>query len=166
MKPAGVVILLSAVASAIKVSPDEERDWQSCADQLLNTFDEGDDGAKAACNVWECLHTQASRHNRLGILATASNLLTPICTIAKLNPFPSRSAPKTTKAEDKAFQGCFNTMMDSFDAGHDGARPACDMWNCLHVQANTFNRGGILAPLSHVLDPVCIVKNLGPLGEL
>lgn len=39
----------------------------------------GSAGNKAACNMWVCLHNQASKYHRGGILTKASNLLSPIC---------------------------------------------------------------------------------------
>ena len=60
----------------------EREDWDSCTDELLDSFDEGSTGNKVACEMWVCLHKQASTYNRGGILTKASYLLTPICTAA------------------------------------------------------------------------------------
>lgn len=66
----------------IPVSHDERRDWTDCTRSLLHDFDQGSEGNRAACDMWVCLHNQASKYHRGGILTTASNLLTPFCTAA------------------------------------------------------------------------------------
>ncbi|KAJ6783172.1 hypothetical protein PWT90_03743 [Aphanocladium album] len=63
-----------------RVSPAEDADWNECTTALLDEFDSNSTGNRAACNMWVCLHNQASKYQRGGLLTVASNLLTPICT--------------------------------------------------------------------------------------
>ncbi|KAJ3481190.1 hypothetical protein NLG97_g7884 [Lecanicillium saksenae] len=60
----------------------ESMDWNSCTRELLDEFDTDSTGNRAACNMWVCLHNQAAKYQRGGLLTTASNILTPICTAA------------------------------------------------------------------------------------
>jgi hypothetical protein len=60
--------------------PDYEvKDWQSCTNQLLNAWNDKVQGSGPACNMWNCLHTQASKYGRGGALTAISNVLNPIC---------------------------------------------------------------------------------------
>lgn len=93
MKFTGIVtILLAAAATAMPTTAEtaataetayipqqESQDWKSCTNDLLADFRRGTPPVKASCNMWDCLHRQASRYHRGGGIATVSNALDPIC---------------------------------------------------------------------------------------
>ncbi|KAI8227652.1 hypothetical protein K4K54_002777 [Colletotrichum sp. SAR 10_86] len=65
--------LLAAVAVAQKpVTEDEANAWQSCTWALLDKFNKGDDGSKAACDLWGCLQLMSSRYHRGGGLTQSA----------------------------------------------------------------------------------------------
>ncbi|KAH7419499.1 hypothetical protein BKA64DRAFT_19049 [Cadophora sp. MPI-SDFR-AT-0126] len=66
------------------ISPSEADDWRSCTNGFLLSIDRGDDGSGPACNFWECLHIQAAKWGRGGLLTAASEILSPICSGANV----------------------------------------------------------------------------------
>ncbi|KAF0327338.1 hypothetical protein GQ607_005527 [Colletotrichum asianum] len=77
--------LLAAVAVAQKpVTEDEANAWQSCTWALLDKFNKGDDGSKAACDLWGCLQLMSSRYHRGGGLTVLSKALDPVCGVTNL----------------------------------------------------------------------------------
>ncbi|KAL2856478.1 hypothetical protein BJY01DRAFT_242817 [Aspergillus pseudoustus] len=72
-------VTASSAAGAHKVTQAEYNDWEGCLQNLLKAFDGGEVGDKAPCDYWSCLHVQASKYDRGGILTGASNVLTAVC---------------------------------------------------------------------------------------
>ncbi|PVH79225.1 hypothetical protein DL98DRAFT_516273 [Cadophora sp. DSE1049] len=66
------------------ISPSEADDWRSCTNGFLLSVDRGEDGSGPACNFWECLHIQAAKWGRGGLLTAASEILSPICSGANV----------------------------------------------------------------------------------
>ncbi|KAH7342529.1 hypothetical protein BKA65DRAFT_478407 [Rhexocercosporidium sp. MPI-PUGE-AT-0058] len=64
-----------------KITDQEADDWRSCTNSFLQSVDRDESGSGPACNFWSCLHIQASKWNRGGLLTGVSNVLNPICTI-------------------------------------------------------------------------------------
>ncbi|KAH6724406.1 hypothetical protein BKA61DRAFT_665101 [Leptodontidium sp. MPI-SDFR-AT-0119] len=63
------------------ITDQEADDWRSCTNSFLQSVDRNDAGSGPACNFWECLHVQASKWQRGGLLTGVSNALNPICSI-------------------------------------------------------------------------------------
>ena len=56
-------------------------DWRSCTNGFLQSIDRDEGGSGPACNFWECLHVQATKWKRGGLLTGVSNVLNPVCSI-------------------------------------------------------------------------------------
>lgn len=75
-----IATVFAAVAVAQKpVTSSEQRGWYECTATLLDKFEKGDDGSKAACDLWSCLHLQATRWQRGGGITALSSVLDPVC---------------------------------------------------------------------------------------
>lgn len=74
------------------VSYQESQAWHGCTDSLVQEYDQGATGDVPSCNLWDCLHKQASYYNRGGAITAISNLLTPTCLAARL-PNPVSGPP-------------------------------------------------------------------------
>ncbi|KAK6212532.1 hypothetical protein LQW54_005116 [Pestalotiopsis sp. IQ-011] len=75
-----IATVFAAVAVAQKpVTSSEQRGWYECTATLLDKFEKGDDGSKAACDLWSCLQLQATRWQRGGGITALSSVLDPVC---------------------------------------------------------------------------------------
>jgi hypothetical protein len=57
---------------------------------MLDRFENGEDGNKAACYLFQCLRNQAESYHRAGVYAESSHILNIVCVIRGLpmaNPF-------------------------------------------------------------------------------
>lgn len=88
-----ITLLVVGTNAAAVVSYPERKDWNLCHNNLMNEFKQGSDGDKAACNLWSCLHDQASKYNRGGGITALSNILSPICFPIKWIPVCLYSYP-------------------------------------------------------------------------
>ncbi|OAA72670.1 hypothetical protein LEL_08454 [Akanthomyces lecanii RCEF 1005] len=89
MKLVSLVSLLTAVLVSAETQQDiswqESEAWHGCTQSLVDEFDQGKTGDVPACNLWGCLHKQASHYGRGGTITTMSNLLSPACVAARLS---------------------------------------------------------------------------------
>ncbi|RAL14365.1 uncharacterized protein BO97DRAFT_422784 [Aspergillus homomorphus CBS 101889] len=74
----------SVYAVSQKVTQAEYNDWEHCLTEMLGRFDQGDSGDGPTCDYWTCLHGQASKYGRGGILTGTSNALTAVCGVDNL----------------------------------------------------------------------------------
>ncbi len=72
----------------------------------------------------------------------------------------SSEFPNLKQPEIDGWRSCTNQFLQSVNDGISGSRPACNFWECLHVQASRFNRGGLLTGISNVLNPICSATNI------
>ncbi|KAJ2970720.1 hypothetical protein NQ176_g8049 [Zarea fungicola] len=182
MKFTGIVtILLAAAATAMPTTAEtaataetayipqqESQDWKSCTNDLLADFRRGTPPVKASCNMWDCLHRQASRYHRGGGIATVSNALDPICiggNIISGIPFIGSlfggggGSTDVSDEEQQSWRQCTVSLLRDFD-NTTGNKAACNMWTCLLDNAGRYGRGGNLAALANLITPVCKVGSI------
>ncbi|CAL3966492.1 unnamed protein product [Diplocarpon coronariae] len=76
-------------------------------------------------------------------------------------PAPNSQYPNLRDDEIDAWRSCMNGWLQGINDGAAGSGPACNVWDCLHVQASKYHRGGLLTSISNVLTPVCSAVNIG-----
>lgn len=69
---------------------------------------------------------------------------------------------KYSPAEAAAWHSCIDGLLDQVNGGHEGTKVACSLWTCLEQQASKYNRGGALAGLGGVVNPVCKLSGFVP----
>ncbi|KAG4439931.1 hypothetical protein IFR05_004606 [Cadophora sp. M221] len=75
-------------------------------------------------------------------------------------PQPARQFKTITDQEADDWRSCTNAFLQSVDRQEGGSIPACLFWSCLHTQANTWKRGGLLTGISNALNPICTIGNI------
>lgn len=102
MKIAAFVVAFSAAVAAFQKVPElEVRAWQTCLNDALDKFDQGNDGSDVGCDTYQCFQSTGEKYSRGGALNKAGLLLVGGCRTV-LAPLVSPTCPsEAVKETDK-----------------------------------------------------------------
>lgn len=68
--------------------------------------------------------------------------------------------------ERHAWQSCTDKLLNEYSQGITGDAPSCNLWDCLHEQADNYHRGGGITEVAKILTPVCTANKFNPVRAL
>ncbi|KAK2868008.1 hypothetical protein FQN49_003253 [Arthroderma sp. PD_2] len=72
----------------------------------------------------------------------------------------SASAMRVSPMEANDLLECSHRALTELDNGNDGNKASCNMLYCLQQYGTKYNRGGVFAKLSYILDVVCVGNSI------